>query len=109
MHYKNGREAQEGDPVIGETFKGSGVFIAGTIHSLSPGSASTCNCTVAVVVPGGVNQMTCRNVGDYYHAADAFKAIDAAVADAAAKAVETAPPVSAPAVSQPADSKPASN
>src|SRR5208283_4662383 len=79
MHYRNGRQAQEGDPVIGETYKGSGVIIAGKIHGLLPGQTQ-CNCTVAVPVYGGTEQQTCRTVSDFYHAADAFAAIEATMA-----------------------------
>jgi hypothetical protein len=79
MHYKNGKEAHEGDPVIGESYKGSGAIIAGKIHNLQAGQ-KTCNCTVAVPVFGGIEQMTCRNVSDHYLAADAFAAIEAQLA-----------------------------
>lgn len=73
MHYKNGRLAQEGDPVICTGYNGQ--ITVGKIHSLVPGSTS-CNCTVAEPVIGGVNQLTCRTIGDMYHAQDAFGAMD---------------------------------
>ena len=72
MHYKNGREAKEGDPVICSSYSGS--VTVGKIHSLVAGSES-CNCTVAEPVMGGVNQLTCRTVGELYHAEDALSAI----------------------------------
>lgn len=72
MHYKNGREAKEGDSVICTGYNGQ--VTVGKIHSLVAGSES-CNCTVAEVVIGGVNQLTCRTVGEMYHAEDALAAI----------------------------------
>lgn len=72
MHYKNGREAKESDPVIGKSY---GRVIAGKIHNLMPGQVS-CNCTVAEVTMGGVSQMTCQTVGDFYHAEDAYVEIN---------------------------------
>jgi len=74
MHYKNGRQANEGDPVLLKDYTGK--VITGTMHSLNPGSES-CNASVAVVVPGGVNQFTCVTVGQCFYAEDAFNAIEA--------------------------------
>jgi hypothetical protein len=73
MHYKNGREAKDGDPVICKGYNGE--TTVGKIHSLIAGSTS-CNCSVAEVVMGGVNQLTCKIVGDLYHADDAIKCIE---------------------------------
>ena len=73
MHYKNGKEAQDGDPVICQGYTGQ--LTVGKIHTLVPGSTA-CNCTVAEPVMGGVTQLTCRTVGEMYHAADAFAAIE---------------------------------
>jgi hypothetical protein len=44
MHYKNGREAKVGDPVIGTGYNIKGV-IAGIVAGLTPGS-DTCNIRV---------------------------------------------------------------
>jgi hypothetical protein len=74
MHFKNKREARNGDPVICRGYNGQ--ITVGKIHSLAPGQ-DTCNCTVAEVVMGGVNQLTCQTVGHLYHAEDAFTAIEA--------------------------------
>jgi len=71
MHYKNGREAKTGDPVVGPNYNGA---IAGTIHSLNPGT-TTCNAQVAVPMMGGVTH-ACISVGDFYHADDAYCAVD---------------------------------
>ncbi len=47
MHYKNGREAKVGDPVVGITYniKGS---IAGTLLSVTPGQ-DTCSALVGTI------------------------------------------------------------
>ncbi len=74
MHYKNGREARYGDPVIVKDYNGN--ITAGVIHNLR--AAQTCNCDVATLVPGGVTNLTCRTVGELYHAEDALKAIESA-------------------------------
>jgi hypothetical protein len=73
MHYKNGRAAKESDPVVCKGYAGQ--ITVGKIHTLIPGSTS-CNCTVAEPVMGGVNQLTCRTVGEMYHAEDALLAIE---------------------------------
>ena len=44
MHYKNGREAKVGDPVVGVTFNIKGI-LAGTLVSLTPGP-DTCSAIV---------------------------------------------------------------
>ena len=73
MHYKNGREAKEGDAAILVDTYNKKVYV-GKIHSLQP-ACTTCNCQLAVVIPGGVNQM-CATLGEMYHAEDALLAID---------------------------------
>ena len=47
MHYKNGREAKAGDPVIGKTYNRVGTQI-GKIISINE-SSTTCNCTMAII------------------------------------------------------------
>jgi len=81
MHYKNGRLAKEGDPVICKGYNGE--VAVGKIHSIVAAS-KTCNCTVAEVVMGGVRQMTCYTVGEMYHAEDALLALEAAAPKAGA-------------------------
>ena len=71
MHYKNHREAHEGDPVVGLNYA---KVVAGTLHTINA-SASSCNGRIAVTVPGGVEQLYC-NIGDIFHAEDAFKSVD---------------------------------
>ncbi len=72
MHYKNGREAREGDPVI---LLNNGRTTVGKVHSIIAGT-STCNCTVAEPVTGGIQQLTCRTLRDMHHAEDAHCVIN---------------------------------
>lgn len=85
MHFKNGRDAKEGDPVVCLGYNQR--VTVGRIHSLTPG-AETCNCSVAEPVMGGINQLTCRTVGEMYHAEDAFAAIESVPAVATPAGVE---------------------
>ncbi len=82
MHFKNGRLAAEGDPVISHQYNR---VVAGTLHSLSEGS-TTCNAILARPVPGGIDQRSVT-VGDCYHAEDAFAAVEAKLASAEATTV----------------------
>jgi hypothetical protein len=45
MHYRNGRKAQVGDPVVGKTYNTGGAVISGTLISLTPGP-DACSCEV---------------------------------------------------------------
>ena len=72
MHYKNGREAKNGDTVIGKPQHGVSVIV-GIVQDINPGCTS-CNCTV--IRPGGLTQ-SCVTVGDMFHADDAVACIDA--------------------------------
>lgn len=67
MHYKNGREAKTGDPVIVKDYN---KVIAGIIHSLNEG-ATSCNGQVAYATMGGMTN-ACVSVGDCFHAEDAL-------------------------------------
>jgi hypothetical protein len=83
MHYKNGRPANNGDPVI-HKFNGTATVIAGVLHSTMPGSTS-CNGQIAFPIPGGVANW-CVTVGECFHAEDALGAVEAAmIAEASAK------------------------
>ena len=73
MHYKNGREAKTGDPVIGRFGYPVGIN-CGILHSLIPG-CDACNANVATPGIGMVNQ-ACVTVGELYHAEDAFGAME---------------------------------
>jgi hypothetical protein len=70
MHYKNGREAKDGDQVIGKGWTGD--VITGRIIDLNPG-ATSCNCTVVSVLGEPIR---CQTVGELYHAADALRAVE---------------------------------
>ena len=72
MHYKNGREAKEGDSAILVEY--SKKVKVGQVHSITPGSIS-CNCQLAVILPGSVSHI-CATLGDMYHAEDALLAIE---------------------------------
>ena len=71
MHYRNGREAREGDPVITAD---NGVPTAGTIHSLKAGSTS-CNARLAIPTPGGIENRYVT-IGECHHAEDALAAVE---------------------------------
>jgi hypothetical protein len=47
MHYKNGREAKVGDPVVGRCYNTPGL-VAGTLVSITPGPDS-CSALVAFI------------------------------------------------------------
>lgn len=80
MHYKNGREAKDQDPVIGyDEYRKT--YFAGVIHSLSAGSTS-CNCQVAVPTLGGCMNR-CETVGKLVHAEDGWKNTPVAVTEPA--------------------------
>lgn len=86
MHYKNGRAAHIAEPVIVPRDY-NGKLTVGVIYNLREGV--TCNCDVAVIIPGGVAQLTCQDVTQLYHAADAFAAIELQIT---CPAVEVAAP-----------------
>ena len=74
MHYKNGREARDGDPVIAKTWNGQ--IIAGVLHSICPG-AQTCNGQIAYPILGGCGALSVT-IGEIFHAEDALKALEPA-------------------------------
>ena len=79
MHYKNGRPASFGDPVIflGGNYPNPSQPMGGVISALAAGTEGTCNCNVTYPVFGGVDSSTCMDVGQMYHAQDAWAAIEA--------------------------------
>lgn len=70
MHYKNGREAKEGDNVIAPSYTGG--LKAGVLFNLQA-ACTSCNATLASPVPGSVYQ-ECVTVGDCLHIEDAHAA-----------------------------------
>lgn len=79
MHYKNGREAKNGDLVIGRGNWTGATIMAGLLIDLMP-TSTTCNATL--LRPGGIAQ-TCVTVVDFYHAEDAIEALEAQPKDEA--------------------------
>ncbi len=73
MHYKNGRNAKEGDIVIGFDPYSKKVK-AGMLFNLQPNDG-TCNGMLVRIIPGTVQQ-DCVTLKELYHAEDAFLAID---------------------------------
>ena len=74
MHYKDGSEAREGDPVVCRPDAGFDYTIAGKLHTIRSNS-ETCNGQVAVPIVGGVNQVYVT-IKDCYHAGQAYAAAD---------------------------------
>lgn len=56
MHYRNGREAKNGDIVIQLGMNGGNVQAFGVLHSATPGN-DYCNGSIAPIQPA--NQMAC--------------------------------------------------
>lgn len=69
MHFANGREAKNGDPVV---VKDGDTYRAGTLHSITSQTES-CNAQVAYAIPGGCYN-ACITLKDAFHAEDAFNA-----------------------------------
>lgn len=72
MHYKNGREAKDGDFVVGKAYTGpvGGQTVAGVVTKLNPG-CQTCNGLLVIPVFGGT-QVHSVTIGDLLHAEDAL-------------------------------------
>ncbi len=74
MHYANGREAKENDPVVFPNPNSPGMpALVGKIYGLNPNS-ETCNGLVSFTKMGGTDSQYV-NVKDGYHADDALAAI----------------------------------
>jgi hypothetical protein len=61
MHYRNGREAKNGDRVISIGFDGK--LTLGVLHDAQPGN-DHCNGSLAAVPPGGACLCDCLHVDD---------------------------------------------
>jgi len=76
MHYKNGREANNGDHVVFPNEYGAGVFV-GTLYAITR-ERETCNGMLAYVVPGNVNihnvNIQWVTICNGFHAEDALAA-----------------------------------
>jgi hypothetical protein len=66
MHYKNGREAKNGDRVV---MISSGQIVAGVLHSTN-GDSTTCNGRIAAVTPNDAYV----TISECLHADDVAKA-----------------------------------
>ncbi len=60
MHYKNGREAKIGDPVVGTGYNYG--TVAGTLLSITPASES-CNCMIGTLTLVPLEKATMPVVG----------------------------------------------
>lgn len=49
MHYRNGREAKNGDKIVRLSHDGGKVEAFGVLHSARPDGGNTCNGSIAVV------------------------------------------------------------
>ena len=56
MHYRNGREAKNGDLIVQLQMNGSKIQAVGVLHSATPGN-DYCNGSIAPIQP--TNQMAC--------------------------------------------------
>lgn len=72
-HYRNGREAREGDTAIATSYNNR--IVAGVIHSINPDSTS-CNAQLSRPVPGGFAN-DCVSLAQCVHVEDAFSAFKA--------------------------------
>ena len=58
MHYRNGREAKNGDKIVSLGFNGSKIEAFGVLHSAVPGN-DYCNGNIAPVQPTNAGACLC--------------------------------------------------
>ena len=58
MHYRNGREAQNGDTVVSLGFDGGKIVAVGVLHNAVPGN-DYCNGSIAPISTGVVGACMC--------------------------------------------------
>ena len=65
MHYRNGREAKNGDKIVSLSYEGGKVEAFGVLHSATPGN-DFCNGNIAVVqnVQAGACLCDCLHIDD---------------------------------------------
>ena len=65
MHYRNGREAKNGDKIVKLSFEGGKIEAFGVLHSAVPGN-DYCNGNIAVVQPTneGACMVDCLHIDD---------------------------------------------
>ena len=74
MHYKNKREARNGDTVIGKPEFAPAPMV-GILQDINPQSNS---CNAMIIRPGQITYSV--TVGDFYHVEDALACIEEATA-----------------------------
>jgi len=70
MHYKNGREAKNGDKVVYMPSYGT-PLVVGILYDATAGN-DACNGSLALITPGG---NPCPNLAECLHVDDVMKAI----------------------------------
>lgn len=64
MHYRNGREAKNGDKVVKLSFEGGQIVSFGVLHSATPGN-DYCNGSIAPITNDtGACMVDCLHVDD---------------------------------------------
>jgi hypothetical protein len=64
MHYRNGREAKNGDKVVKLTYEGGQIVAFGVLHSATPGN-DYCNGSIAPITNDtGACMCDCLHVDD---------------------------------------------
>ena len=63
MHYRNGREAQNGDKVVQLAFNGAKIMGAGILHDAVPG-IDYCNGKIAPMIENGACLVDCLHIED---------------------------------------------
>jgi hypothetical protein len=63
MHYRNGREAKNGDMVVQINWDGKSLSAFGVLHSALPGN-DYCNGMIAPVISNGACLIDCLHVED---------------------------------------------
>jgi hypothetical protein len=65
MHYRNGREAKNGDKVVQLSFEGGKIVKLGVLHDAAPGN-DYCNGSLAPLSPGtsGACMCDCLHLDD---------------------------------------------
>lgn len=76
MHYRNGREAKNGDTIVSLGFDGSKITAIGVLHNAVPGN-DYCNGNIAPISTGVVGACMC----DCLHIDDVTELLKAAGLD----------------------------
>lgn len=63
MHYRNGREAKNGDKIVQLSYEGGQVVAAGILHDAIPGN-DYCNGSIAPLIAHGACMVDCLHVDD---------------------------------------------